>query len=191
MPGSSSIPTPTLETARLILRPPAVEDFEVFAAMMADEETARFIGGVMARAAAWRSWASLAGHWAMRGFGMFSVFEKDSGTWIGRVGPWMPEGWPGPEVGWALLRSAWGKGYATEAAAAAIDWAFDTLGWTEVIHCIEPKNAASIAVAQRLGSSFLRRAPLPPPHDKIIADIYGQTRDGWRARSRRSCGQRD
>lgn len=181
MSNSESVLAPTLETARLILRKPEAEDFESFAAMMADEETARFLGGVIPRAVAWRSWAGIAGHWALTGFGMFSVFEKESGTWVGRVGPWMPEGWPGPEVGWGFLSAHWGKGYATEAAAATIDWAFDTLGWTDVIHCIEAKNAASLAVAKRLGSSFLRRAPLPAPNDHVIADIYGQSRDAWRA----------
>ena len=73
---------------------------------------------------------------------MFSVIEKASGRWVGRLGPWQPEGWPGTEVGWGLARDAWGKGYATEGAAAAIDWAFDALGWDDVIHCIDPGNAA-------------------------------------------------
>ena len=65
--------------------------------------------------------------WALQGFSMFSVIEKASGDWIGRLGPWAPEGWPGTEVGWGIVRSAWGKGYATEGAAATIDWAFDTM----------------------------------------------------------------
>lgn len=178
--------SPTLETARLILRPPAREDFDAFAAMMADEETARFIGGVMPRSVAWRSWAGLAGSWVLLGFGMFSVLEKESGAWIGRAGPWMPEGWPGTEVGWGLLRSAWGKGYATEAATAAIDWAFDTLGWTEMIHCIDPENTASIAMAKRLGSTRLRSERLPPPHQHVVADVYGQSREAWHKRLKRT-----
>jgi RimJ/RimL family protein N-acetyltransferase len=172
---------PKLETPRLILRPPRPEDFDAFAAMMADEDTARFIGGVMPRAQAWRAWAAITGGWVLQGFGNFSVIEKESGAWIGRIGPWMPEGWPGTEVGWALARSAWGKGYATEAAIATIDWAFDTLGWCDVIHCIESVNAPSIAVATRLGSTLRRQKRLPPPHQHIVSDIYGQTRAVWRA----------
>lgn len=173
---------PALETARLILRPPSAEDFDAFAAMMADEENARFIGGVMPRSQAWRAWATMTGGWVLQGFGQFSVIEKTSGDWIGRVGPWVPEGWPGTEVGWALMRSAWGKGYATEAAAAAIDWAFGNLDWSEVIHCIEPANTPSIAVATRLGSKLLRQQHLPAPHQHIVSDIYGQSRKQWRAR---------
>lgn len=183
---STSLPTlgPTLETARLIPRPPAREDFEAYAAMMADEENARFIGGLMSRELAWRSWAMITGGWALQGFGLFSVIEKESGQWIGRVGAWMPEGWPGTEVGWGLVRRAWGKGYASEAATAAIDWAFDTLGWTDVIHCIDPENAPSIALARRLGSARLRSERMPPPWQDSVNEIYGQSRDAWRVRRR-------
>ena len=75
-----------------------------------------------------------------------------------------------------------GRGYATEGAAATIDWAFDNLGWTEVIHCIDPDNAASQGVARRLGSTVLSRGRLPKPYDDIEVDIWGQSREAWRAR---------
>jgi RimJ/RimL family protein N-acetyltransferase len=94
----------------------------------------------------------------------------------------MPEGWPGTEIGWVYARSAWGKGYATEAASAAIDWAFDELGWSNIIHCIRPDNVNSSAVARRLGSSRLRSQMLPAPLDEIRHDIYGQSREQWNAR---------
>jgi RimJ/RimL family protein N-acetyltransferase len=173
---------PTLETARLILRPPLEEDLDGLAEMMADEETARFVGGEQARAGAWRQLAAFAGSWALRGYGMFSVIEKASGRWVGRLGPWRPEEWPGPEVGWGLTRAAWGRGYATEGAAATIDWAFDALDWDEVIHCISPANAASARVAERLGSRRRGSAYLPAPFDSEPVDIWGQTRAEWRAR---------
>ncbi|HLI66980.1 MAG TPA: GNAT family N-acetyltransferase [Caulobacteraceae bacterium] len=174
---------PVLETPRLLLRPPVAEDFEGWAAMMADEAS-RFIGGPQPRAVAWRGFMSVAGAWAMSGHGMFSVIEKDSGRWIGRVGPWVPEGWPGTEVGWGLVKDAYGQGYATEAAVATIDWAFDTLGWTDVIHCIDPANVASQRVAERLGSTNRGPGKLPPPFDDQPIDLWGQTRDAWRARRR-------
>jgi RimJ/RimL family protein N-acetyltransferase len=117
----------------------------------------------------------------MQGFSFFTVVEKATGQWVGRVGPWQPEGWPGTEVGWSLGGAFHGKGYATEAATAAIDWAFDHLGWTEVIHCIDPANLASQAVAARLGSTILRQDMMPPPIE-ISIDIWGQSRDQWRAR---------
>lgn len=165
-----------------MLRPTAREDFGAWAALMADEQTARFVGGVQPRAAAWRGFLTMAGAWAIQGFGMFSVIEKSSGRWIGRLGPWQPEGWPGTEVGWGIAREAWGKGYATEGAAAAIDWAFDHLGWSEIIHCIDPLNTTSQSVAIKLGSRNLRSGKLPPPFETVSIDIWGQSREEWRAR---------
>jgi len=114
---------------------------------------------------------------------MFSVIEKSTGRWVGRLGPWRPDGWPGTEVAWGLAKEAWAKGYATEGATAATDWAFDNLGWTEVIHTIDPDNAPSIALARRLGSYRMGEARLPPPMT-LDVDVYGQTREQWRSRKR-------
>ena len=174
---------PTIETERLILRPPAGDDLDGWAAFAADPEATRFIGGVQSRANAWRQLCVVAGSWTINGFGMFSVIERQTGRWVGRLGPWRPEGWPGTEVGWGLTREAWGRGYATEGSIAAIDWAFDALGWDEVIHAIDPANTPSRRVAERLGSRLLRRARLPDPLD-VDVEIWGQTRDEWRARRR-------
>ncbi len=149
---------------------------------MADEEATRFIGGVQPRAVAWRGFLSMVGAWTIQGYAMFSVIEKDSGQWVGRLGPWVPEGWPGTEVGWSIARRAWGKGYATEGATAAIDWAFDDLGWDDVIHTIDPANTASRAVAQRLGSVCRGPGQLPAPYEHEPIEIWGQTRQAWRAR---------
>ena len=173
---------PTLETARLILRPPMAEDFGSWAAFMADDCT-RFIGGPQHPAVAWRGMATMTGAWVMEGFSMFSVIEKASGRWIGRLGPWRPHGWPGTEVGWGVIPEAQGKGYALEGAAAAIDWAFETLGWSEVIHTIDVENRASIVLAMRLGSQRLRSAMLPPPLEWPV-EVYGQSRAHWQARRR-------
>jgi len=101
-----------------------------------------------------------------------------------RLGPWQPEGWPGSEVGWGIVREYWRRGYAAEGAAAAIDWAFANLGWTEVIHVIDPENHASQGVARKLGSQLLRRARLPAPLEGGPMDIWGQSRAEWRARCR-------
>ena len=111
---------PVIETERLLLRPPRREDLDGWAELMADPENSRFIGGPVARAGAWRGMAAMAGSWALYGFGMFSLIEKASGRWVGRVGPWQPEEWPGTEVGWGIVKPAWGRGYATEAAVATI-----------------------------------------------------------------------
>lgn len=182
--------SPVLETERLILRIPEPGDFDAFARFMATESSARFVGGVQTRALAWRGFMQIIGSWWYQGFTMFSVLTKD-GEWIGRVGPWMPEGWPGTEVGWGIVTEHWGKGYATEAATASIDWAFDTLGWDEVIHAIAPDNVASIRVAEKLGASNRGPGKLPPPFDAAAIDIWGQTRSEWEARRRQSAIRMD
>src|SRR5687768_9791093 len=152
-----------LETPRLILRPPRAEDLDPLSEMMQDETTTRFIGGVLPRSLCWRQLMTMIGSWHALGFAMFSVIEKDTGRWVGRLGPWQPEGWPGPEIGWAIVRDRWGRGLAVEAAVAATDWAFDTLGWTKVIHSIAPANIASQRVAEKLGSRNLGPGQLPAP----------------------------
>lgn len=174
--------TPVLETPRLILRPLQAEDFEGWAALMQDEEAARFLGGTQHPAVAWRAFLAMAGAWTIQGFSMFSVIEKATGRWIGRIGPCQPLGWPGTEVGWTIIRERWGKGYAVEGATAAIDWAFQTLGWTKMIHCIAPANTPSQAVARKLGSTLLGPGRLPPPREEAVIDLWGQTREQWLAR---------
>lgn len=173
-----------LETPRLILRPPRMEDFDAWAAFLEDEVATKFIGGMQPRPTAWRTFMCMCGAWAMTGVAMFSVIEKSSGKWVGRLGPWHPEGWPQPEVGWGIAREHWGKGYASEGAAAAMDYAFDVLGWSEVIHCIDENNLASQGVAKRLGSTYLRRVSMPVPYDHMPVDAWGQTREQWRATPR-------
>jgi RimJ/RimL family protein N-acetyltransferase len=174
---------PQIETERLILRAPLAEDFAGWSDLMGDEESARFIGGRQPPALAWRTFLTQVGAWEVQGFGMFSVIARDTGRWIGRVGPWRPLGWPGPEVGWGLVRSAWGRGYAYEAAVASIDWAFAHLRWSEVVHCIAPENTASIRLAERLGSVNRGPTRLPAPFDDARVDLWGQARDEWGART--------
>ena len=101
---------PRLETARLTLRPPLLEDLDGWAEFQADEESTRWIGGVKSRSESWRGLMQVAGSWSLLGFGMFSVLERDTGRWVGRVGPLHPEDWPGDEVGWGIARDAWGRG---------------------------------------------------------------------------------
>ncbi len=171
-----------LETPRLLLRPPRLEDFDAWAAFMASGDYLRYIGGEQPRPVAWRGLMTVIGSWAALGYGFFSVYEKASGRWIGRLGPWQPEGWPGTEVGWSIAPSEAGKGYASEGAAAAIDWSFQHLGWTEVIHTIDADNAASKRVAAKLGSRYLRQGRLPEPFHEKEVEVWGQSREDWLAR---------
>ena len=174
-------PDVRIETERLILRLPRIEDFGRFAELFA-HESSHHIGGPLTRGDAWRRFLQMPGAWMLQGFAMFSVVQKASGLWVGQAGPWQPEGWPGTEIGYAFHPDACGKGYATEACVATMDWAFETLGWTDVIHSIDPTNLASQAVAQRLGSRKRGPGKLPPPLDSHPIDIWGQTREEWFAR---------
>lgn len=173
---------PVIETARLILRVPEAADLDGWCAMAADAETMRFIGGTAGRSGAWRQLCAMRGAWAIKGFAMFSVIEKASGAWIGRIGPWEPEGWPGKEVGWGGAPQFAGRGYAYEAAVAALDYVFDALSWDSVIHVIDPQNTRSIALARRLGSTNRGPTRLPDPFHEAIVDAWGQSADAWRAR---------
>ena len=171
---------PTLTTERLILRPPQRSDVEPWAQFMGSEASS-FIGGPVPRLRAWSGLMSGAGDWALRGFGMFSVVEKASGEWVGRVGPVQYEGWPGTEVGWAIIPAVQGKGYAVEAAIACMDFVVEDLGWTDIIHTIRPDNFISQRVAKRLGSFNRGPGRLPEPNDGLSIDIWGQSASDWRA----------
>lgn len=167
-----------LETDRLILREVDPErDFEGWARILGDARVVRYLGGkILSPASAWRQMALVIGHWSVRGYGFFSVEEKASGRWIGWSGPWNPQGWPEPEVGWTIAPECWGKGYATEAGAAAIAFAYRELGWRKVIHAIVEGNQASVAVATKLGSRFLyAQRGLPGVTDEPV-NVFGQER---------------
>ena len=144
---------PTLDTPRLCLRPFTEPDVSSLHALMQDKDVMRYVGDrrVPTIQETWRAVAGWIGHWAMRGYGMWAIEERETGHVIGRAGLINPVGWPGPEVGYLLGRAWWGRGYATEAARAAMDWGFATIGFERLISLIDPANAASIAVAERLG----------------------------------------
>jgi RimJ/RimL family protein N-acetyltransferase len=142
---------PVLETERLILRGFQPGDFESFADFYGSEAS-RFVAGPEPRAATWRRIASYAGCWALRGFGKFAVEEKASGRAVGIVGPWYPEGWPEPEIGWTILPEFQRRGYAAEAAARCIAFAYDDLGWPTAMSAVFPANEPSFKLAGRLGA---------------------------------------
>ncbi len=149
--------TPVLETRRLILRAPRAGDYAPWAAFAASDR-ARYIGGPIVGRLSWRAMGHLTGHWVHRGFGMFIFsLHSDPDTPLGMAGPWFPEGWPEHEIGWSVWADgAEGTGLATEAATAARDHAFGTLGWTTAVSYIDRDNARSIRLAEKLGA---RRDP--------------------------------
>jgi RimJ/RimL family protein N-acetyltransferase len=130
-------PVPQLNTERLLLRGFEASDLDAYAAMMADPEVTRYLGDPhpLSRADAWRQLAMFAGHWVLRGFGVWAVEERATGTFIGRIGCWEPEGWPGFELAYTLARPAWGRGYAREGGAAAVpDRTIEFFGSQAVIY---------------------------------------------------------
>lgn len=168
-----------LETERLILRMWREEDFAQYEKMCADEEVMRYLGGkTMTRLEAWRHMAFLVGHWTLRGYGHWAVEEKSSGRFVGRIGFLNPQGWPGFEIGWTLARDFWGKGYATEGARRALDYAFTEMGKGHVISLIHPDNRGSISVAVRLGETLEGRTELMGT--ELL--IYGISRETWKSR---------
>ena len=149
---------PTLTSERLILRPFRERDLDAFARTCADEETMQWLGGTLAREDAWRQMAMLLGHWQLRGYGMWALEERATGTFVGRCGFHRPEGWPGLEIGWMLRRESWGLGLAREAAQTALAHGFGTLGLEYVISLIHPENERSIRLAERIGEKCVGSA---------------------------------
>jgi RimJ/RimL family protein N-acetyltransferase len=177
----TDVAVPVLQTDRLTLRGYVEADVDALFAMAdGDDVIAPFMTYNTAplREACWRSVALWIGHWALRGYGMWAVEERESGAFIGRIGLWEPEGWPGTEVGWMLGRAWWGRGYATEAGRAAMDWGFEHLPVDELASLILPDNAASIAVAKKLGESFEGMVPFRGGE----TGKWTISRDTWAAR---------
>jgi ribosomal-protein-alanine N-acetyltransferase len=145
----------TIVTKRLILRPWRDEDLEPFAAMSADPAVAEYLGGPLDRAGAEAAMSRIAAHFADHGFGFWPLEIKDAAPFIGFTGlqhvsfdaPFMPA----VEIGWRLAREHWGKGYAAEAARAALAFGFNEAGFDEIVAFTVPANLRSRAVRERIG----------------------------------------
>jgi len=161
---------PTLTTERLLLRPFCDDDVDDLFAVMDTPEVRRWLHlpDHYGRDDAWSQIAMFVGQWELRGTGNWALEDSDTGVFVGRAGLHLPEreGWPGLEIGWTLHPDHWRRGFATEAGAAAIRYAFEEVRVDgrppdRVYSCILPDNAASQAVALRLGMELLEERVLP------------------------------
>lgn len=143
-------PIPRLRTARLLLREQRLEDFGAFAAERADPAASTYVGGVADRTASWRAFLGGSGGWVLHGLGWWAVEEVESRASIGSVGVFRREV-PNLEIGWRIYRASWGRGYAPEAARAALEFAKDNCAGERVIAHISKGNGASIRVAEKIG----------------------------------------
>ena len=150
----------SLRTSRLLLRPWRDADVAAYAELSADPAVMEFLRPVVEPGAA-EAWAArVRAHWRQHGFGQWVVEIPGEASLIGVVGltrvSYEAHFTPAVEVAWRLARAQWGCGYATEAARAAVDYGFDTLGLTEIVAITVPANRRSRRVMERLGMS---RAP--------------------------------
>ena len=123
--------------------------FDAFASVYTDAEQSKFIGGPLSIDDAWRRMALFVGHWALRGYGIWVLENKETGGFVGWSGLWFPKEFPGQEIGWTLLPAFRGKGFAREAGLRARAYAYDTLKWNTVISLIHVDNTPSKRVAEK------------------------------------------
>jgi RimJ/RimL family protein N-acetyltransferase len=152
--SAPAVRIPRLRTERLLLREPREADFDAFAENHADPLATEFLAGTIDRRAAFRIFVGALGHWMLRGAGWWAVELVETGEFIGMVGAFYRERPSDLELGWTLIRRFWRRGFASEAAAAALAFGQERLGAPRIIAHIDAKNIASAGVAERLGMRF-------------------------------------
>lgn len=169
---------PVIETERLRLRAPVIGDFDSYAQMWADARVTAFIGGKpRTRNESWTRFIGMHGLWALCGYGYWLFADRQSNALVGVGGlasfeRGLPEIDGVPEAGWAIAPDAWGKGLATEAMAAVLEWG-DAVLQAPIVRCIiDPGHAASEKVAGRLGFVQIGKGDL----DEHCVNIYGRPR---------------
>jgi RimJ/RimL family protein N-acetyltransferase len=157
----------SLRTARLLLRPWRAADIPAFAGLSADPEVMQFLRPLPDRPAA-EAWVKEAqAHWRRHGFGRWVVELPGEAPFVGVIGltrvRYAAHFTPAVEIAWRLARRYWGRGYATEAARAALDYGFGTLGLEEIVAITVPANLRSCRVMERLGMTRLPQEDFDHP----------------------------
>ncbi|MEL6167509.1 MAG: GNAT family N-acetyltransferase [Pseudomonadota bacterium] len=157
---------PTLETERLVLRAPRFEDFEPMATLLCSDRAA-LIGGPYDRERAWSEFAAEVGSWALLGVGYWAITDRSTNETYGMTGLGKPPHFLELEIGWSVVAKAEGKGIAFEAAQAVLAHAFGPMGVPTLVSYIDPANARSAQLAERLGARIDPEATAPWPEDVV------------------------
>ena len=162
---------PILRSPRLVLRPWRDEDLAPFAHLNSDPEVMAWFPGLLDRAASDQLAYRIRTDLAQRGYGLWAVQRRDDPSFMGFVGlkdvPDTLPFAPAIEVGWRLIRSAWGQGLATEAAQEVVRFGFEELNLNTIVSFTVPENLASIRVIRKLGmkkEGHFEHPNLPPGH---------------------------
>jgi ribosomal-protein-alanine N-acetyltransferase len=167
------------ETPRLRLRPFTPADFDELYGLYSDPEVMRYIGhGVRTREETEQGMARTAGHWSNAGLGMWAVYEKDTGKFVGRCGLQPLSDTPEIELGYALRREFWGKGYATEGSLAALRFGFETARLGRIVAIARPENGGSRRVMEKVGMTYEKTGPSPYGVGEVV--WYGLSRERFR-----------
>lgn len=169
---------PSLRTPRLVLRGWRATDIGPYLKVSSHPDMAAHTPSPTTEAAVWSQTAFQIGHWAVNGFGMWVVEDRTTGQVLGRAGLYEAPGWPGLEVAWTIRRDRWGQGLATEAGAAALEYAFTVVGRDQIISIMTSVNVGSIQVAEKLGLTFDRTERIQNGE----YSIYAITREQWEKR---------
>ncbi|MEL6840832.1 MAG: GNAT family N-acetyltransferase [Pseudomonadota bacterium] len=162
-----------LQTERLIMRRLKADDWPIYRDFMMTDR-AGFFSSSGDLGATWKTFAAELGHWEIYGAGLWAVTLRDDDAIIGLVGPWHPPHWPEKEIGWMMLSAdVEGKGIAAEAAQASLTHAFDVLGWDTAVSYIDPSNARSIRLAEKLGAALDKDANSPMPGTLVYRHAKG------------------
>ncbi|MBL4890688.1 MAG: GNAT family N-acetyltransferase [Rhizobiaceae bacterium] len=145
------ITAPILETERIRLRPIQTSDFDRLKSFMVSERSC-YVGGPMSSGDCWRMFASDVGQWVLLGFGAWAIEHRESGEYMGQIGLNHPADFPERELGWLLWDEFEGHGYAFEAAMCAREFVYGTLGWKTVVSYVDPDNARSIKLVERMSA---------------------------------------
>ena len=171
-----------LSTRRLRLRTFVTEDLPAYAALNADFEVMKYLGGPLDREHSDQMVGAAQRSFAESGVGKIAIERASDGAFLGMCGLSCEEWYPHDlELGWRLDRRYWGQGYASEAASAWLAYAFTTMAQTRIISIADVLNARSIAVMKRLAMTLDHMAELVHEEETFSAVIYAITKERWQS----------